>query len=46
VGLGKAYRMASHHQSAILLKRNMLTASFVPNARFSRSEFENGCWTT
>jgi capsid portal protein len=32
--------MASHHQSAILLKRNMLAASFVPNARFSRSEFE------
>lgn len=40
VGLGKAYRMASHHQSAILLKRNMLAASFVPNKRFSRSEFE------
>lgn len=40
VGLGKAYRMASHHQSAILLKRNMLAASFIPNARFSRSEFE------
>jgi PBSX family phage portal protein len=40
VGLGKAFRMASHHQSAIHLKRNMLTASFVPNARFSRSEFE------
>lgn len=40
VGLGKAYRMASHHQSAILLKRNMLAASFIPNKRFSRSEFE------
>ena len=39
VGLGKAYRMASHHQSAILFKRNMLAASFIPNKRFSRAEF-------
>ncbi|MES2302916.1 MAG: phage portal protein [Pseudomonadota bacterium] len=39
-GLGRAYRMAPHHQSAILLKRNMLTASFVPSRWFSAAEFE------
>ncbi len=39
-GLGRAYRMAPHHQSAILLKRNMLTASFVPSRWLSMAEFE------
>lgn len=39
-GLGRAYRMAPHHQSAILLKRNLLTASFVPSRWFSMAEFE------
>lgn len=39
VGLGKAYRMASHHQSAILLKRNLLTASFKPSSMLSRADF-------
>ncbi len=39
-GLGRAYRMAPHHQSAILLKRNLLTASFVPSRWFSTAEFE------
>ncbi|MCJ2189153.1 phage portal protein [Novosphingobium beihaiensis] len=38
-GLGRAYRMAPHHQSAVLFKRNLLAASFVPNALFSRSDF-------
>lgn len=38
-GLGRAYRMAPHHQSAILLKRNLLTASFVPSAVFPKAEF-------
>ncbi len=38
-GLGRAYRMAPHHQSAILLKRNLLTASFMPNALFPKAEF-------
>ena len=38
-GLGRAYRMAPHHQSAILFKRNLLAASFVPGKIFSRSEF-------
>lgn len=39
-GLGRAYRMAPHHQSAILLKRNLLTASFVPSRWLSMTEFE------
>lgn len=39
-GLGRAYRMAPHHQSAILLKRNLLTASFVPSRWFTMAEFE------
>lgn len=39
LGLGKAYRMASHHQSAIILKRNMLSASFIPTKEFSRADF-------
>lgn len=39
VGLGKAYRMASHHQSAILLKRNLLAASFKASTIFSRTDF-------
>ncbi len=38
-GLGRAYRMAPHHQSAIVFKRNLLTASFVPSPLFSRGEF-------
>lgn len=39
LGLGKAYRMAPHHQSCILLKRNLLAASFKPNKWLSRKEF-------
>lgn len=39
VALGKTYRMASHHQSAILLKRNLLAGSFVPSRWFTRAEF-------
>lgn len=38
-GLGRAYRMAPHHQSAIVFKRNLLAASFVPTALFSRADF-------
>lgn len=40
LGLGRAYRMAPHHQSAILLKRNLLTASFVPSRWLAMAEFE------
>lgn len=39
IGLGRSYRMAPHHQSAILLKRNMLVASFVPSRWLSKADF-------
>lgn len=39
IALGKTYRMASQHQSAILLKRNLLAASFVPSRWLTRQEF-------
>jgi PBSX family phage portal protein len=39
VALGKTYRMASHHQSAILLKRNLLAGAFVPSRWLSRGDF-------
>ena len=35
--LGKTYRMVSHHQSAIILKRNLLVGSFKPSRWLSRS---------
>lgn len=38
-GLGRCYRMAPHHQSAILLKRNLLVASFVPSRWLTKAEF-------
>lgn len=37
--LGRTYRMASHHQSAIVLKRNLLTGSFQPSRWLSRADF-------
>ncbi len=39
VSLGKTFRMASHHQSAILLKRDMLVGSFIPSRWLNRSDF-------
>jgi len=39
VGLGRTYRMSPHHQSAILLKRNLLAGSFVPSRWFGRQDF-------
>ena len=39
VDLGKAYRMAPHHQSAILLKRNLLAGSFVQSRWFGGADF-------
>jgi PBSX family phage portal protein len=39
VSLGKTYRMSSHHQSALLLKRNLLVSSFVPSRWLSRGNF-------
>jgi hypothetical protein len=38
-GLGRCYRMAAHHQSAILLKRNLLVSSFVPSRWLSKADF-------
>ncbi|WP_225206224.1 phage portal protein [Novosphingobium huizhouense] len=38
-GLGRCYRMAPHHQSALLLKRNLLAASFVPSRWLSAADF-------
>lgn len=38
-GLTRAYNATPHHQSAINLKRDLLTASFKPNALLSRKEF-------
>lgn len=39
VALGKTYRMSPHHQSALLLKRNLLAGSFVPSRWLTRQEF-------
>lgn len=39
VSLGKTFRMSPHHQSAILLKRNLLAGSFRPSRWLSRSDF-------
>ena len=38
-GIGRAYRMAPHHQSAILLKRNLLVSSFVASRWLTKSDF-------
>jgi capsid portal protein len=42
VSLGKTFRMASHHSSAIQLKRDLLVGSFIPSRWLSRAEF--GKW--
>lgn len=39
IGIGRAYRMAPHHQSCILLKRNLLAASFQPHPLLTRADF-------
>lgn len=38
-GLSNAFRAAPHHSSAIFLKRNLLTARFVPHPRLTRETF-------
>jgi len=38
-GLARAFRVSPHHSSAILLKRNMLAASFEPTPYLSRQTF-------
>ena len=42
VSLAKTFRMASHHSSAIQLKRDLLVGSFIPSRWLSRGEF--GKW--
>ncbi len=39
VALGRTYRMSPHHQSALLLKRNLLSGSFEPSRWFTRQDF-------
>jgi PBSX family phage portal protein len=38
-GLSRAFRASPHHSSAILLKRDMLLADFLPSALLSASQF-------
>ncbi|MFC4256669.1 phage portal protein [Altererythrobacter xixiisoli] len=38
-GLARAFKASPHHSSAIILKRNMLAASFVPSPMLGRSAF-------
>ncbi|MDO8931893.1 MAG: phage portal protein [Rhodocyclaceae bacterium] len=38
-GLGKSYRSAVHHASAIIVKRNVLVSTFVPHALLTRTAF-------
>ena len=38
-GLSRAFRVSAHHSSAILLKRNLLVASFQPTSYLSRTTF-------
>jgi phage portal protein, PBSX family len=38
-GLARAFRASPHHSSAIILKRNMLAASFEPTPQLSRRAF-------
>ena len=35
------YRATSHHTSALVTKRNVLTSLFIPNDRLSRRDFES-----
>ncbi|MHA6717884.1 phage portal protein [Sphingomonas sp. RS6] len=39
-GLARAFRVSPHHSSAIMLKRNLLVASFEPSALLGTAAFE------
>lgn len=39
-GLTRSFTAAPHHQSALVLKRNLLASSFVPSRELSREEFK------
>lgn len=38
-GLAKAFRSSPHHSSAIYVKRNILTSTFIPHRMLSRADF-------
>lgn len=38
-GLAKTFRSSPHHSSAIFVKRNILTSTFIPHALLSRADF-------
>lgn len=38
-GLAKAFRSSPHHSSAIYVKRNMLTSTYLPHRLLSRADF-------
>lgn len=38
-GLGKSYRSAVHHASALIVKRNVLVSTFVPHRLLTRTAF-------
>ncbi|HEY5804844.1 MAG TPA: phage portal protein [Lysobacter sp.] len=38
-GLAKAFRSSPHHSSAIFVKRNILTSTFIPHPMLSRADF-------
>lgn len=43
-GLARSSIAAVHHASAILVKRNILTATFVPHRLLTRAAFERWAW--
>lgn len=38
-GLAKAFRSSPHHSSAIFVKRNILTATYIPSPMLTRADF-------
>ena len=40
-GLSKAFRAAPHHSSAIYVKRNILTSTFIPHPLLDRKTFDS-----
>jgi PBSX family phage portal protein len=38
-GLAKSFRASVHHNSALVVKRNILAATYIPHAALSRTEF-------
>ncbi|ETT00389.1 phage portal protein, PBSX family [Providencia alcalifaciens RIMD 1656011] len=40
-GLARTFRAAPHHSSAVYVKRNILTSTFIPNQYLSRQTFDS-----